>query len=43
MNPNTKSVPYPENIFDNIQDSGLKKELQTPGTELVSYEVSREY
>ena len=29
--------------LNNIKDSGLKRELQTPGTELVSYEVSREY
>ena len=29
--------------LNNIKDSGLKKELETPGTELVSYEVSREY
>ena len=29
--------------LNNIKDSGLKIELQSPGTELVSYEVSREY
>ena len=28
--------------LNNIKDAGLKRELQTPGTELVSYEVSRE-
>jgi len=27
--------------LDNIKDAGLKRELQTPGTELVSYEVSK--
>jgi len=30
-------------FLENIKDKGLKRELQTPGTELVSYEVSREY
>ena len=29
--------------LNNVKDADLKKELQTPGTELVSYEVSREY
>ena len=29
--------------LNDIKDAGLKRELQTPGTELVSYEVSREY
>lgn len=30
-------------FLDNIKDKGLKRELQTAGNELVSYEVSREY
>ena len=29
--------------LNNVKDTDLKKELQTPGTELVSYEVSTEY
>ena len=29
--------------LNNLKDGDLKHELQTPGTELVSYEVSREY
>ena len=29
--------------LNNIVDKDVKRELQTPGTELVSYEVSREY
>jgi len=27
-------------FLDNIKDKGLKRELQTPGSELISYEVS---
>ena len=30
-----------KHFLDNIKDAGLKRELQTPGTELVSYEVSK--
>jgi hypothetical protein len=29
--------------IDNQKDPDIKRELQTPGTEVVSYEVSREY
>jgi hypothetical protein len=29
--------------LNKINDGDLKKELQTPGTEVVSYEASREY
>ena len=29
--------------LNNFKDAGLKRELQTPGTELVSYDVSNEY
>jgi hypothetical protein len=29
--------------LNNIKDGDLKKELQTPGTELLSYDVSNEY
>ena len=27
-------------FLDNIKDKGLKRELQTPGSELIPYEVS---
>ena len=39
----TQSKKKRKQQLNNIKDSGLRKELQTPGTELVSYEVSKEY